>query len=138
MPDPKPPLTAEVLWTDSLRFGATTGTHAIVIDSDGDTGPSPMDLMASAVTGCMAVDVVSILQKGRHPLTALRASFSGERAAQPPRRFTAISIHFHLSGDVPDEAVRRAIDLSREKYCSAWNSMRQDIAFSTAFTITRE
>ena len=138
MPDPKPPLTAEIVWTEKLRFGVTTGSHAVVTDGDGEMGPSPMDLMASAMAGCMAIDVVSILQKGRHPLQALRASFSGERAAEPPRRFTAITLHFHVTGAVPDDAVQRAIDLSREKYCSAWNSMRQDIVLTTAFTVTRD
>ena len=136
MPDPKPPLTAEIVWTEKLRFDVTTGNHAIVTDGDGEMGPSPMDLMASAVTGCMAIDVVSILQKGRPPLQALRASFSGERAAEPPRRFTAITLHFHVTGAVPDEAVQRAIDLSREKYCSVWHSMRQDIAFTITFKVS--
>jgi putative redox protein len=138
MSDPRPPLTADIVWSEQLQFGVTAGSHALVTDGDGGMGPSPMELMAASVTGCMAIDVVSILQKGRHPLQALRASFSGERAAEPPRRFTAIDIHFHLTGNVPDEAVQRAIDLSRDKYCSAWNSMRQDIRFTTRFTITRE
>ncbi|MGE3403650.1 MAG: OsmC family protein [Vicinamibacterales bacterium] len=138
MSDPKPPLTADIVWSERQQFGVTTGSNAFVLDGDGVMGPSPMELMASSVAGCMAIDVVLILQKGRHPLQALRASFSGERAADPPRRFTSIDIHFQLTGNVPDEAVERAIDLSREKYCSAWNSMRQDIQFTTRFTITRE
>ena len=138
MADPKPPTTTELVWTGELRFGATTGKNAVVVDGDGSAGPSPMELVAAGVAGCMAVDVVSILRKGRHPLKGLRASFTGERLPEPPRRFTAIAIHFHVTGDVPDEAVSRAVDLSREKYCSAWNSLRQDITFTTAFTIIRE
>ena len=135
MPDPKPPITAELIWSDALRFGATTGTAALVVDGDGRAGPSPMQLVAMGVGGCMAIDVLSILQKGRHPLTGLRVSFSGERLAEPPRRFTAITLHFHVTGEVPEDAVRRAIDLSHEKYCSASNSLRPDIVFTTAFTI---
>ena len=83
----------------------------------------------------MAADVVSILQKGRHPITGLRVSFSGERAPDPPRRFLKIILHFHVAGAVPPEAVTRAIDLSHEKYCSVWHSMRQDIDFVTTFDI---
>jgi putative redox protein len=83
----------------------------------------------------MASDIVSILQKGRHPLTGFRASFSGERAADPPRRFTAITLHFHIAGAVPADAVERAIALSREKYCSVWHSLRPDIAFTTSYDI---
>ena len=130
--DVKPPVTAELIWSEGLRFGATSGPNAIVIDGDGAAGPSPMQLAAFGLAGCMAADVVSILQKGRQPLTGLRASFSGERAPDPPRRFVRITLHFHISGAVPTDAVERAIALSREKYCSVWHSFRQDIDFSTS------
>jgi putative redox protein len=86
----------------------------------------------------MAIDVAVILEKGRHPLKGLRVSFSGERLPDAPRRFTAIALHFHVTGDVPDDAVERAIELSRTKYCSAWNSLREDVTLTTAFTILRE
>ena len=135
MTDAKPPLTAELLWTDHLTFGATSGPIAIVIDGDGAAGPSPMQLAAFALGGCMAADVVSILQKGRHPLTGLRASFSGERAEEPPRRYLRITLHFHVSGDVPADAIERAIALSRDKYCSVWHSFRQDIDFTTTYAL---
>src|SRR5262245_22813278 len=135
MPDPKPPLSAELVWSDRLRFGATSGPSAIVVDGDGAAGPSPMQLAAFALAGCMAADVVAILQKGRHALTGLRVSFNGDRASDPPRRFLRITIHFHVSGAVPPEAVERAVALSHERYCSVWHSMRQDIAFLTSFEI---
>jgi putative redox protein len=130
-----PPLTAELVWTDSLRFGATSGPNAIVVDGDGAAGPSPMQLAAFALAGCMAADVVSILQKGRQPLTRLHAALVAERAEQPPRRFVRITLHFHVSGAVADEAVQRAIALSHDTYCSVWHSMRQDIEFVTSFEI---
>lgn len=135
MSDPTPPLVAELIWAEGLRFGATSGPNAIVVDGDGAAGPSPMQLAAFAVAGCMASDVVSILQKGRHPLSALRVSLLGERAAAPPRHFTSITLQFHLRGAVPSDAVERAIQLSREKYCSVWHSFRRDIVFDTAFDI---
>jgi putative redox protein len=87
------------------------------------------------LAGCMAADVVDIIRKGRHPLEALRVTFTGTRAEQPPRRFLAITLHFDLTGAVPGEAVERAISLSREKYCSVWHSFRQDITLSTTFVI---
>ena len=133
--DPKPPITAELIWSDHLRFGATSGPSAIVVDGDGDAGPSPMALAAFAVAACMAIDVVSILQKGRHPFTGVRASFSGERAPEPPRHYTRIELAFHVSGAVPAEAVDRAITLSRDKYCSVWHTFRHDIDFTTTFDI---
>lgn len=83
----------------------------------------------------MGADVAAILTKGRYPLSALRVSFSGERAATPPRRFTRMMLHFHVSGAVPSEAIERAIAMSRETYCSVWHSMRQDIDFITSFDV---
>jgi putative redox protein len=135
MADPKPPITTELIWTGELRFGATMGAHGLVVDGDSKAGPSPMQLLAAGVAACMAIDVVSILEKGRHPVTAFRTSLSGERLPVPPRRFTAMTLHFHVGGAVPEDAVQRAIDLSRDKYCSAWNSMRTDVTLHTSFSI---
>ncbi len=135
MRDPNLPLTAELLWSGGLTFGATSGPSALLIDGDGVAGPSPMQLAAYGVAGCMAADVVSILQKGRQPLTAFRATFTGERAAEPPRRFLRMTLHFHVTGAVPPAAVERAIALSRQTYCSVWHSMRRDIDFITRFDL---
>jgi putative redox protein len=135
MADAKPPLTAELVWSDGLKFGATSGPNAIVIDADGAAGPSPLQAAAFGLAGCMAADVVAILQKGRHPLTGLRTSLTGDRAPDPPRRFVKIALHFHVSGSVPREAVERAIQLSRDTYCSVWHSMRQDIELTTTYDL---
>ena len=135
MPDAKPPLTAELIWADHLRFGATSGPNAIVIDGDGAAGPSPMQLAAFGLAGCMAADVVAILQKGRHPLTALRVSFSGERARNRLGGLSESRCIFTSPAPSADEAVERAIALSHDTYCSVWHSMRQDIDFATTFEI---
>lgn len=128
-------LTAELIWAGELKFGATSGSTAIVIDGDNAAGPSPMRLLAEALAGCMAIDVVMILQKGRHPLTALRVSFTGERSPDPPKRYLSVRLAFHVTGAVPPAAVERAIELSRQTYCSVWHSLRQDIALVTSYDI---
>jgi len=135
MADIKPPLVAELVWDEQLRFGATSGPAAVVIDGDGAAGPSPMQLAAFGLADCMAADVIAILQKGRHPVKGMRVSFSGDRAPEPPRRFVNISLHFIVSGALPPEAVERAIALSHETYCSVWHSMRQEITFTTTFDV---
>ena len=135
MADANPPTTVELIWSEGLRFGATAGKNAIVVDGDGTAGPSPVQVAAIGLAGCMGADVAAILEKGRQPFTGLRVSFSGERAATPPRRFTRITLQFHISGTVSPEAVERAIAMSRETYCSVWHSMRQDIEFVTSFEI---
>ena len=135
MADERPPLLAELVWSDRLRFGATSGRSAAVVDGDGEAGPSPMQALAFGVAGCMAADVVSILQKGRHPLTGMRVSMAATRAPDHPRRFTHLSMEFHVTGNVPSEAMDRAVSLSREKYCSAFHSLRQDITLDVRVTI---
>ena len=135
MADARPPLVAELVWSGALRFDASSGAATSVVDADGKFGASPTQHAAIGLAGCMAADVVDILRKGRHPLTALRATFTGERAPEPPRRFTKIDLRFEIQGAVPADAVERAIALSREKYCSVLHSFRQDITFTTTFDI---
>jgi putative redox protein len=136
MADARPPLVAELVWSGDLHFDASSGSATAVVDSDGKLGPSPTQHAAIGLAGCMAADVVDIIRKGRHPLRALRVTFTGVRAEHPPRRFVQIDLRFHIEGAVPTEAVERAITLSRDKYCSVLHSFRQDIAFSTTFQIT--
>ena len=135
MADAKPPVVAELVWFEGLRFDATSGESSAIVDGDGKAGPSPMQHAAMGLAGCMAADVIDILRRGRHPLTGLRVTFTGIRAEMPPRRLLQISLQFHVEGAVPPEAVERAIMLSREKYCSVWLSFRQDIELSTTFDV---
>jgi putative redox protein len=135
MIDAQPPVTVELIWSEALRFGATSGSTAIVVDGDSVAGPSPVQLLAIALAGCMSIDVVDIIRKGRHPLTAFRTTLSGERAPEPPRRLLKVHLQFHLHGAVPQAAVDRAMSLSREKYCSVWHSLRQDIELTTSAEI---
>jgi putative redox protein len=127
----KPPLTASLSWTGELTFSASSGSQQITLDSKGITGPSPMQTLAFGIAGCMAMDVVDILRKGRHPFTALEVVFAGERAEMPPRRFTSVTLTFLVHGHVAEDVVRRAIALSHERYCSVSNSLRGDIVFTT-------
>jgi putative redox protein len=133
----KPPTTATLIWQGDLRFAARSGTTEIVLDSDGTAGPSPVQALAMALAGCMAIDVADIVSKGRHSFTALEATVVGQRQDDPPRRFLGFTMHFIVTGGVPDHAVERAIQLSREKYCSVWHSLRQDLPFETSFEVRR-
>jgi putative redox protein len=83
----------------------------------------------------MAMDVAHMLSRGRHPFRALRCRLVADRADDSPHRITAAALHFIVEGDVPADAVERAIALSREKYCSVWHSMRQDITLQTTVEI---
>ena len=132
----KPPMVAELVWDRDLIFTGTSAKASIVLDSAGLAGPSPVQTLAFALAGCMAMDVVHVIRKGRHDLRGCRVELVGERAPMDPRRFTAIALRFSITGTVPREAVDRAIELSREKYCSVWHSMRQDIPLEVTASIS--
>jgi putative redox protein len=97
-----------------------------------------MQALAAALAGCMAIDVVDILLKGRHAVRGLSATLEAVRAVGVPARLTAVRLDCRVEGDVPSAAVDRAIQLSRDKYCSVWHSLRPDVEFVTTFSTTEE
>ena len=127
-----------VSWTGGLAgmrsamgFVAETGSgHVIGMDGAPDAAnpanggqnqaPRPMEMLLAGAGGCTAFDVVTILKKGRHAITGCEVSLQAERAETDPKVFTRIHFHFRVSGkQLKPEAVARAIELSKEKYCSA-------------------
>ena len=73
----------------------------MTLDSEAKAGPSPMQALAFALAGCMAMDVVHVLRKGKNDLRGLRVDLTGARASEDPHRFTAIALHYAITGDVP-------------------------------------
>lgn len=133
MASARPPVTVALQWESGLRFTGAAAVGELVVDGDGAAGPSPIQLLAFAVAGCMAADLVLILTRSRFPPRGVRVTFTGERAEQDPRRFLRIALRFEVSGAVPPEKIERALALSRETYCSVWHSLRPDIEFETSF-----
>src|SRR6266550_5171786 len=121
-------------WVQQLQFeGRGNGADGPTILVDGDTkvATSPVELLLLAAATCTASDVVIILQKQRVQLESLEISVRGTRREEQPRRYTAIAFDFTVRGQgVGDTKVRRAIDLSLEKYCSVVASLAPDIAIS--------
>lgn len=131
----KPPTVAALQWQRDLIFHAESGGRTMTMDGDSKAGLSPVETLALALAGCMSTDVVFILTKGRYAVRALRAHLVGDRAQEDPHRFVRVNLRFTVEGDVPTDAIERAIALSREKYCSVWHSMRQDIEFTVSFEL---
>ena len=132
---PKPPIVIDLVWTGHLEFAATLAKTTLIVDSCGTAGLSPVEMLGAALAGCMSMDLAYILTRGQHPFTALRSKLIGERSPDVPHRFTAVTLHFDIAGPVPRDAVVRAVQLSREKYCSVWHSMRQDIDLQVTFEL---
>ena len=116
-------------WTGGLRFrGGEPGGPAALIDADNAEAPGPMLQLLIAAASCSGADVVDILAKMREKLTSLQIEAWGDRRDEPPRRYTSLRLRFRVRGESLDAGkVRRAIDLSLEKYCSVMHSLAPDI-----------
>src|SRR5882724_7458552 len=130
--------TGMVRWVEDERFVATSPSgHPINIDSDrhSNTAPGPMELVLMALGACTATDIVSILWKKRQKLESLEVICSGERAAEPPAVWTKLEIVYLLRGQLDDKAVKHAIQLSEDKYCSVAAMLKKTAAVSWRYEI---
>ncbi len=116
-------MIASAEWKQGMGMifeGRTTSDHTITFDATAEhtAGPSPMEALLAALCGCTSVDVVSILQKKREPVTGLTVSATAEQAPAPPRVFTSIHLVYRIAGKVAKKAAEDAVALSKTKYCS--------------------
>jgi putative redox protein len=133
--------SASVKWIGDEKFSATSPSgHAVAVDSDRqtNTAPGPMELVLIALGACTATDVVSVLKKKRQKLESLEVVCSGERAAQPPTVWTKLEIVYRLRGDLDDAAVKHAIELSEEKYCSVAAMLKKTAKITWRYEILRD
>ena len=136
-------MECKVKWTgEGMAFLAETGSgHLVAMDGAPDAGgrnlaPRPMEMLLAGTGGCTAFDVVMILKKGRHSVTGCEVSLEADRAASEPRVFTRIHFHFRVSGKaLSRDAVARAIELSKDKYCSASIMLAKTAAITHDFEI---
>ena len=128
-------ISADLTWAGDLKFTTTVGETTVTLDGDGQAGLSPLSAVVAGLAGCMAIDVALILQRGRHPLTSLSSRIVAHRTEHAPRRIERIELSFEIGGAVPRDAIERALALSREKYCSVWHSLRQDIELQVTFAV---
>lgn len=138
-------MQARVKWVEDVCFMGETGSgHAIVMDGSPDIGgrnlgPRPMEMLLLGAGGCTSVDVVMILRKSRQAVTGCEVRVEAERAADHPKVFTRIHMHFTVRGrDLKPETVERAIRLSAEKYCSATIMLAKTAAVTHDFEIVEE
>jgi putative redox protein len=114
-------MIASVEWSEGMLFdGQSQSGHNLRFDASAEhhAGMSPMEAVLTALCGCTSVDVVSILEKKREPLTGLTVTAEAEQAAEPPRIFTRIRLTYKIRGKVSRKAAEDAVSLSKNKYCS--------------------
>ena len=135
-------MRATVKWLDGVAFVGESGSgHAMVIDGappagGRNIGPRPLEAMLIGLGACSAFDVVTILRKARQSVTDCRVELEAERADAVPAVFTKIRMVFMVRGkELRETAVRRAVDLSAEKYCSATAMLRTSVEITHEYRI---
>lgn len=119
-------MKSRIKWVQDVMFIAETGSgHAMVMDGAPESGgrnlgARPMEMLLAGLGGCSVFDVVMILKRGREAIIDCVVEIDAERATTDPKVFTAIKMHYIVTGTALDRnKVERAIKLSTEKYCSA-------------------
>jgi len=134
----------QVTWVDGMQFVAESAGHSIVIDGapgfGSDTGMPPMRLLLLGVAGCSGMDVVHILRnRMRRPLTGLRVEVNAEQAEDHPKVYTRIDLKYLVKGrGLREKDVRRAIELSNTKFCSAAIMLGATAQITTSYEIEDE
>ena len=134
-------MKSRVTWTGEKAFlGQTEDGFSVVLGTATETapkpGPSTMELVLIGAGGCSTWDVVNILQKARQQVDDVIVELDADRASEPPKVFTRIHMHFVVKGrELSEDHVKRAIELSVEKYCSATKMLEQTAVVSHNFEI---
>jgi len=120
------------------QFVATSGTghHFLIDDAAGNTGAKPIELVAVALAGCTAFDVIGILRKKRQQVTGYEVTVEADQTPDPPQVFTKVRIHHIVTGvDIAEHALRDAIHLSETKYCSVGAMVKQSAEIESTYEI---
>lgn len=135
-------MNARVIWKDRLTFTGTAETgFSLPLGADpsvggDDDGFRPMELFAIGLAGCTAMDVISILRKKRQEITHFEVHVQANRASDYPRVFTDFQVTYEITGhDVQESAVKRAIELSENKYCPAHAMLRKSASINCTYKI---
>ena len=132
--------TASVNWIGEQKFFALSPSgHGLVLDADrqSNKAPGPMELLLVALGACTAADVVNILEKKRQKLESLEVVVSGERASEPPAVWTKLELLYRLRGPLDEAAVKHAIDLSEEKYCSVAGMLKKTATLTYRYEVLK-
>jgi|SRR5690242_1435514 putative redox protein len=126
----------------SRQFSVKTGSghNFLVDDPAGGTGPKPIELVAAALAGCTAFDVITILRGKKHQrVTSYEVQVEAEQAERPPQVFVAVRIHHIVRGyELDAAAVSEAIRISEEKYCAVEAMLRHTAVVRTTFEVLNE
>ena len=138
-------MKARVKWLDHMSFvGESPSGHSVVMDGAPDAGgrdlgTRPMEMVLLGLGGCTAFDVVYILKRARQPVMDCEVELEAERADEVPKVFTRIHLRYRVYGKGLSEAwVRKAVDLSAEKYCSVSQMLKTSVELTHEYELNPE
>jgi putative redox protein len=129
---------------NKMAFEASVNGHNLILDASGESGgenlgPRPKMLLLAALGGCTGMDVVSLLAKMRVEYKSLNIKVEGETAEEHPKKYLKMKVIFSFVGkDLNIEKIRKAVDLSKEKYCSVSATMKPNVVIDYDIKITEE
>lgn len=129
-------------WQEEMTFEVEQDGHHFLIDAGAqvggrDKGPRPKGLLLSALAGCTAMDVISILKKMRVPVERFAVRVEGELTEEHPKRFTTITVHYEIEGpeEMSEKKIKRAVQLSEEAYCGVSATLRPGVELKTKIRV---
>jgi putative redox protein len=136
--------SVNVKWNGKMSFISEIDGHEIVIDAKedvggGNKGPRPKPLILTALGGCTGMDVASILTKMRVPFESLNVKVDGELTEEHPKHYYEIKVTYELTGkDLNLDSIRKAVDLSEERYCGVSHMLRKALKISNQIVVNGE
>lgn len=137
-------MESKVVFADGMAFQAHLDGHRFMVDADPnfggrDLGPKPKGLLLTALAGCTAMDVISILKKMRVEPSRFEVKADGDLADEHPKGFVAIRTEYLFEGeDLPVDKLKKAVNLSEERYCGIYSTLRGNVPFETVIKVNGE
>jgi putative redox protein len=136
--------TVNVKWNEKMAFTTEVDGHSFIIDAKEDVGgenggPRPKPLILAALGGCTAMDVVSILKKMRVEYDSFNVKVDGNLTDEHPRQYFEITVTYEIFGtDIPVESVKKAVDLSEERYCGVSAMLKKALKINSVISINNQ
>jgi putative redox protein len=134
--------TVNTTWLDNLAFESDINGHKLIIDADSkvggeNRGPRPKPLMLAALGGCTAIDVISILKKMRVEVESFNVKVEGDLTEDFPKHFYKMHVIYEFKGkDLPMDKLKKAIELSEERYCGVSAVYKKAVEMSSEIKVT--
>ena len=132
------PITkTRLIWLKDLMFiGSTQKGYEIEFDAHAEEGCQPTEALLLSLAGCLGIDIMMILQKMRVLITGFKMEIEGERNSTPPQYYKTVEMILHINGkNLDSQKVDRAVSLSKNKYCSVFNSLRSDMVVNVRYEL---